>query len=92
MKHKRITWRQTWPDTPDDGVGKDPENPECSLRVYKTLSPQGRDVWYWFANTIYLAIDKGEAESKEEAKAAAEAAYFNLQSRQQATQENRQTQ
>ncbi|SFT43556.1 hypothetical protein SAMN05444141_101537 [Pseudovibrio denitrificans] len=43
---KRINWRQIWPNTPDDGIGRDPNNSEYRLRVYKTLCPEGTVVWY----------------------------------------------
>ncbi|SFT43620.1 hypothetical protein SAMN05444141_101541 [Pseudovibrio denitrificans] len=74
---KRIIWRPTWPDQPNDEAGRDPLNDICQLRVHQDRCPEGRMVWLWAANFTTLAIAHGSSDTIEEAKASAEEAYFD---------------
>jgi len=67
-----LTWRRTWDDTPNDGVGTHPDWPDLKARVYQE---PGGTRWAWFVSEVYF-IDRGIEASKEAAKQAAEDAAW----------------
>ncbi|GGB44384.1 hypothetical protein GCM10011316_15510 [Roseibium aquae] len=65
---KLLTWRRTWADTPNDGLGIHPDWPDLKARVYRQ---PGGSRWLWFVNEIAF-IGRGIEDSNDAAKSAAE--------------------
>ncbi|MBO6755509.1 MAG: ATPase [Roseibium sp.] len=68
----KLTWRRTWPHTPNDGTGTHPDYPDRRARVYLEA---GGTRWWWFVSD-WRKIGTGIEETKEEAKEAAEEVFF----------------
>ena len=66
----KLSWKQTWPDRPNDGIGTHPSRPDLKARVY--LESGGKR-WYWTVSKVQQ-IAQGLEPTKEAAKAAAEEA------------------
>ena len=59
---------RTFHDTPDDGTGKDAENPRAFARVYCTHIDDPAKRWFWTISSGDARVASGHKPTKEEAR------------------------
>ena len=70
-----LCWTRSFPNNPDDGTGKDPQNPRASGRVYLSDRVNSDKRWHWTVSAHDRRIGSGYQESKEAAIRIANATY-----------------